>query len=747
MKTLFRLIGSMTKVERIALTIFLISLFGSFAMLLRLFHEENTISVGTSGGTYIEGSVGEVTPLNPWFTTNNDINRDIVSLIFSGLLRFDPLTKVITDDLAVVSTSTDGKTYTAKLKPNLFWHDTSVEHPHPVTADDIMFTFKTIQDPEFPNQILQQNFRGVDIKKINESTVQFILNKPYSFFTSNLTLGLLPKASFDGVPIKKLKETLDFGFHPIGAGPYSFVSLLQTDLSTEITLKRFEREGLQPYNIDRMVLRIFSSYSSLLSDIMNLNAVRGAPRNDSGQPIVPKRFTALPYALPQYVGVFFNMSRNVTADTNVRLGLQLATNKQEIIDALQETRIIDTPLLEIDLGDWRYRFDAKAAKGAFFASNWNVPEKVRLQRLLEQRNANSIGLLRNTPHITLLGTGGSLTLTGSLPKGAALPLMVNGIRVQTGVIIEGRSTKTLSGTWIVKIPAGNGTSGSLALGLNIIRMSDRTGDIIDSAFTERVQSPRLFALADQENHLVDLFLQSKELPDTDRKKITIDDLYLESGYLRRKLPSDPPGIRTNDQGKKLRLTLLTSHKPESFAKVATLLQKQWKEVGVDVSIEIPETQKEFQDRLLNRTYDVVLFGESMLDNLDSYPYWHSSQAQDTSDRQKLRLDAFNLSQYMSLEADTLLALIRETNNASTRKNALKKLNDLFKKDVPAIMLYSPLFIYAHDSTIQGVNLGTLSLHADRFGGLADWYISTEKQFNTGKGWKDFLPWLMHIGKK
>lgn len=734
----------MTRVERIVLGIFAGLLIVSFLMLLRQFYVQNTTNVAVRGGTYIEGSVGEVQPINPWFITGNDVNRDIVSLIFSGLQKYDPETGTVIDDLARLNVSRDNRVYTATLKPNLEWHDSMPEHPHPVTADDVIFTFKTIQNPEFPNPILKQNFQGIEIEKIDNQTVRFRLSKPYSFFSSNLTLGLLPAASFEGVPVKKLDQTLDFGFHPIGAGPYSFVSLQQTDLSTEVTVKRFDRYRLPEYKIDRMVLRVFPDYSALLTDITNLNGVRLAPRNEKGLPILPRHFRPMSYTLPQYVALFFNLDHPIVADRGVRLGLQLATNKQEIADSIHETQIVDTPLMEIDTGDWRYRFDSNAAKGAFFESSWNVPEKIRLQRLLEQRETNAVGPLAGTPRIALLGTGGILTITGST-KNLALPVSVNGIRVQTGTRLPDGTIKTLSGSWIVRLKTGNGGSGTLRVGNNLVQMTNAKDDVIDTAYLERITAAKIFSRASEEQSLLGKFVLSKTLPENDPGIVTVQDLYLENGYLRRKLATDPPHTRVDDKGRKLSLTILTSTVPASYKDVAAVLKKQWEDVGVNVTVDIPESKKEFEEKLLGRNYDILLFGQALFDNLDSYPYWHSSQIQDRSGKsQNMKLDAFNLSQYTSFDADAELVRIRETSNEKSRETALSELNEQLKKDIPAIVLYSPLYVYGGDQSVHGIQRGKFALHADRFAMADRWYVSTKRQFLPGKGWRSFPGWFFGL---
>ncbi len=729
-------LSALSRIEKILLAGLSTAVVISITLLLRAFYLDTTVEMPTVGGTYIEGSVGDIRPMNPWFVTGNDVTRDIVSLVFAGLQKYDPDTGDIVDSLAELDVSADNRIYTLTLKEDLHWHDSTPEQPHPVNADDVLYTFGMIQDPEFPNTLLRQNFRGVTLEKISDRVVQFRLEKPYAFFSSNLTLGIVPARSFEGVPPSRLDQALDFGFQPVGAGPYSFVSFLQTDFSTEVTLKRFEEFPSSEYKFERIVFRVFPEYSLLLSDIANLDGVRLVPRNEDGDAILPRGFRAVPYTLPQYVALFFNLDRGIVQEHALRLGLQLATDKQTVVDEIRESRIVDTPLLEIDLGDWRYQFDPLAAQGALFNSNWHLPEKIRLQRLQERREANQLGAIEILDPVVFLETGAALTLTGSVGS-VAFPATINGAPVRQG---DGSSAAT--GTWLASLGTDPSLSGSLAVGLNRIRLIDAQNRIVDTAFIERVTDKATYDRAMEEQSILARYEESKDAPADDPSRVTIESLYEDGGYLRLRKSSDPPSIRKNLAEQELRLTLVTSPSPPEYAQIAEIVQSQWRAIGVDVAIEIPETRQEFEERMLARNYDVLLFGQSLLDNLDSYPYWHSSQTQDPSgDRAKLRLDAFNLSQYTSFQADALLTRIRETRNQTTRENALSELNALLKQDVPAIFLYSPLYVYGHREDVRGVEIGKLSLHSDKLLTMHDWFIQTERRFQNGKSWLSFFGWL------
>jgi peptide/nickel transport system substrate-binding protein len=91
--------------------------------------------VPVKGGVYTEAMVGSLLRLNPLLNFYNSPDRDISSLIFSGLVRFDSSGSPQPDLAETLGFSRDGTIYNVTLRKNARWHD-----GQPVTAADVLFT-------------------------------------------------------------------------------------------------------------------------------------------------------------------------------------------------------------------------------------------------------------------------------------------------------------------------------------------------------------------------------------------------------------------------------------------------------------------------------------------------------------------------------------------------------------------------------------------------------------------------------
>src|SRR5436190_1388246 len=113
------------------------------------------------------------------------------------------------------SESPDGLTYEFRLRRNLKFHNGD-----PVTAEDVKFSFDRYNGAGAKE--LKGHVEAVEV--VNPLTVRFRLNAPWPDFMT--FYGTTVTAAGFVVPKKYVMQVGDDGFrkHPIGAGPFKFVS-------------------------------------------------------------------------------------------------------------------------------------------------------------------------------------------------------------------------------------------------------------------------------------------------------------------------------------------------------------------------------------------------------------------------------------------------------------------------------------------------------------------------------------------
>ena len=297
------------------------------------------------GGSLAEGLVGVPQHINPLLAQNNDADKDLVSLIYDGLLRYDSLGKLENGLAESYEISEDGLAYTFKLRNNLKWHD-----GQSLTADDVVFTVLTAQNSDYGSS-QKIVWQGVEVSKTDDRTVIFKLKNKYAQFLSNATLGIMPKHIWENVKPTSF-DLSDFNIKPVGSGPYKF-SKVRRD--TAGSIKSFELAAFEKYYaskpyISKIVFKFYQSEDDMIAAYNN-NEIEGlgfvSPQKLNSIQF-PGQLKIMELRLPRYFAVFFNQNHSKQlSDKNVRLALNYATNRNNLVEKILNGNgiVVNSPML------------------------------------------------------------------------------------------------------------------------------------------------------------------------------------------------------------------------------------------------------------------------------------------------------------------------------------------------------------------------------------------------------------------
>lgn len=362
-------------------------------------------NVPSSGGALTEGIVGTARFINP-VIARSDADKDLVALIYSGLMRPSPHGALIPDLAESYAISDDGLTYTFILRDDATFHDGKR-----VTAQDVLFTIRRIQNP-LNNSPLARSWDGVVVSSPDDKTVVMRLGKPYVQFINNTTVGILPEhlwkeTNEETFPVHRLNG------NPIGSGPFSVSSIKRDSagIPTAYVLKRFQNFTLGKPYLESITIamygneqELFDAYRrGLVHSIRNIDPVA----LDS----LPHMSTIESYPLPRVFGAFFNQNKNpVFAERVVRRALSEVIERNMLVTSIlygygtpldgplpppfvSSTQTIESATLadaqaRLRNAGWEKDADGVYAKGssrlAFTITTVNTPELSRTATILER---------------------------------------------------------------------------------------------------------------------------------------------------------------------------------------------------------------------------------------------------------------------------------------------------------------------------------------------------------------------------
>jgi peptide/nickel transport system substrate-binding protein len=171
---------------------------------------ENIDLDGTIQAAIAYGLSGTFDPLNASGAVTQAVNWHILE----GLVDLDPVTRKPYAALAAaMPTSEDGLTYTIQLRDGAVFHNGA-----PVTADDVVFSFTRVLDPE-SKSLFRSFVSFIDtVEAVSDNTVRITTKFPFSLFNERLgSVKIVPRAAVEA-------DAEGFGKQPIGTGPYTLIS-------------------------------------------------------------------------------------------------------------------------------------------------------------------------------------------------------------------------------------------------------------------------------------------------------------------------------------------------------------------------------------------------------------------------------------------------------------------------------------------------------------------------------------------
>ncbi len=150
-------------------------------------------------------------------------------------------------------------------------------------------------------------------------------------------------------------------------------------------------------------------------------------------------------------------------------------------------------------------------------------------------------------------------------------------------------------------------------------------------------------------------------------------LLADSGWIDR----DGDGI-LDREGKKLSFTIMTNHGNEARRKTAVIIQRFFKNVGVEVTIREIEWAAFINEFIDKRKFEAVILGWSIGQDPDQYEIWHSGK---TGEKE------LNFISYENSEVDELLERGRRTFDREERKKFYWRFQEILAEEQPYNFLY------------------------------------------------------------
>ncbi|MEJ2558945.1 MAG: ABC transporter substrate-binding protein [Anaerolineae bacterium] len=283
------------------------------------------------GGTIIVGLQAEPTTLDSQQISDYNSHRAAYG-IYDTLLHFKDESTEVEPGLAESwDISDDGLVYTLHLRQGIKFHDGT-----DFNAEAVKFNLERQIDPNHPYHdtgefpYAEFTWGMVDnVEVVDDSTVNITLKEVFAPFLNHLAMH--PAAMVSPAAVEEYGA--DFSSHPVGTGPFKFVSWSP---GVEVVLEKNPDYWRGAPHVDKVIYRPIIEDQSRLTELEagGVNFIVNVPPDDLARLKEDSRFSVVEQPGMHTWWVAFNQSKAPFNDTRVRQAMNYAVNKKAIVDNL-----------------------------------------------------------------------------------------------------------------------------------------------------------------------------------------------------------------------------------------------------------------------------------------------------------------------------------------------------------------------------------------------------------------------------
>lgn len=320
--------------------------------------------------TLVVGTDIDAGTLDPRLARDSTAYR-VADLVYAGLVHITPKLEPV-PDLAESWETPDPQTFIFKLRPGLKFSDGS-----PLTADDVVFTYTTLLNPEFSSPIRALFTPVKAVVAVDPQTVKFELAAPYAPLLSYLDVGIISK--------KAAESGQDISTKPVGAGP---MKLASWNRGSDIALEANPGYWRGAPAVEKVTLKVIGDNSARAQafEAGDLDVIQSplSPQ-DVTRLTADDRFNNVTMAGLGITYLHFNTKDPLLADPKMRQAFSMLVDQQTIVNDIYQgvDQVASSMILP---SSWAYSPEIKQP-------TFDVEGAVKLFNELGWKDSNGDGIL------------------------------------------------------------------------------------------------------------------------------------------------------------------------------------------------------------------------------------------------------------------------------------------------------------------------------------------------------------------